>query len=319
MNSIEPISGWMLDQIVRLDEVRPGFAGHILRASAERRHVIAAFIAAGGPAGDVSEDTAHFLMKCRHGAILRMAYKHVPDGFRSALAKCGAQAHERAFYPRLWSILTHGPKHVIAAVQRAPKLDPDRLSIITSLPVDLSDSRISAKIKDRAEAADIVLAVDLLERRGLDRADIIEALRRSTKLTDTIKRWSFRMPFPTGPIRACDGYRPIVDGLDLAATAKRYRNCSRRYFTALLSAEHAFGEFRHDEQDALISFDRSQGYWLVEGVYAHRNGDVSPVVSEAAYAFAARHGVMTRRTVDRRDNAMEALRRLSRYYADWDI
>jgi len=291
----------------------------MLRAGVERRQVVAAFLATAKPTDHGNEEIARILMKDRHHAILLMAYDHVPAGFRSALAKCGAQPHDREFYPRLWSILNGGPRHAITAVQSAPTLGPDRLSIITSLPVDLSDSRISAKIKDKAQAADIVLAVDLLERRGLDRTKIVEALRRSTKLADTIKRWSFRMPFPAGPIRACDGYRPIIDGLDLAATAKRYRNCSRRYFTALLSAEHAFGEFQHDGQNVLISYDRSQGYWLIEGVYGHRNGNVPAGVSDAAYAFAARNGIMTRRMVDRSDNAMEALRRLSRHYADWDI
>lgn len=321
MNVIEPLSGWFLSRIVQLDVASPksGFAGFMLRASTERRQVVAAFLATAEPTDHGNEEVVRILMKGRHHAILRMAYKHVPAGFRSALAKCGAQTHDREFYPRLWDLLTHGPQHVITAIQRAPMLDPDRLSIITSLPVDLSDSRISAKIKDKAQAADIVLAVDLLERRGLDRTEIVEALRRSTKLSDTIKRWSLRMAFPSGPIRACDGYRPIVDGLDLAATAKRYRNCSRRYFTSLLSAEHAFGEFHHDGQDVLISFDRSQGYWLIEGVYGHRNCNVPAGVSDAAYAFAARSGVMARRIVDRSDNAMEALRRLSRYYADWDI
>lgn len=319
MSSIEPISGWMLDRIVALDAARPGFAGYVLRASVERRQVVAAFLAAVEPTAHVHEDVVPILMEGRHNAILHMAYGHVPNGLRKALAKCGARAHEREFYSRLWALLTHGPQHAITAVQHAPSLDPERLSIFTSLPVDLCDSRISTKIKDKSEAADIVLAVDLLERRGLDRTEIVGALRRSTKLSDTIKRWSLRIAFPSGPIRACDGYRPIVDGLNLAATAKRYRNCSRRYFTALLSADHAFGEFQHDGQAVLISYDRSQGYWLVEGVYGHRNGNVPSSVSDAAYAFAARHGVMTRRMVDRSDNAMEALRRLSRHYADWDI
>ena len=319
MESIEPISGWMLNRIVSLDTKRPGFAGYMLRASVERRQVVAAFLAATKTTDHVDEELVSILMEGRHSAIIRLAYGHVAAGFRGALAKCGAQPHDREFYPRLWELLNSGPKHIITAIQRATMLDPNRLSIITSLPFDLCDSHISSKIKDKAQAADIVLAVDLLERRGLNRVEIIEALRRSTKLSDTIKRWSLRMPFPAGPIRACDAYRPIVDGLDLAATAKRYRNCSRRYFTSLLSAEHAFGEFHHDGQDVLISFDRSQGYWLIEGVYGHRNGNVPAGVSDAAYAFAARNGVMTRRMVDRSDNAMEALRRLSRHYTDWDI
>jgi len=319
MSAIEPLSGWLLDRAVLLDEAKPGFAGFMLRASAERRQVVAAYFATVEPADDLAEETAHFLMDCRHHSILHLAFEHVPVGFRAALARCGAKVHERDFYIRLWAIMTRGPQHIVTAIRHVAKLNPERLAIITSLPADLCDHRISAKIKDKAQADDIVLAVDLLERRGLDRAAIIEALCQSTKIADTIKRWSLRIPFPRGPISASQHYRPVNNGVELAATAKRYRNCSRRYFTSLLEGDHAFGEFQQDDQKALISFDRSQGYWLVDGVYGYRNGDVPAGVSEAAYAFAARHGVLTRRATDRGDKPMEALRRLSRHYMDWDV
>lgn len=319
MGSIEPLSGWLLDRIVVLDEAKPGFAGFMLRTSAERRQVVAAFLAAVDPADDMAEEAAHFLMGCRHHSILHLAFEHVPVGFRAALVRCGANVHDRDFYTRLWAVLTRGPQHIVTAIRHSAKLNPERLAIITGLPADLSDHRISAKIKDKAQADDIVLAVDLLVRRGLDRAAIVEALRQSTKLADTIKRWSLRIPFPRGPISASEHYRPVNNGVELAATAKRYRNCSRRYFTALLEADHAFGEFQQDDQRVLISFDRSQGYWSVDGVYGYRNGDVPAGVSSAAYAFAARHGVLARRATDRGDKAMEALRRLSRHYMDWDV
>ncbi len=318
MGSIEPLSGWLLDRVVLLDEAKPGFAGFMLRASAERRQVVAAFLAVVDPAEEMVEEAAHFLIECRHQSILHLAFEHVPVGFRGALARCGAKAHERDFYLRLWALLTRAPQHIVTAIRHVAKLNPERLAIITSLPADLSDHRISAKIKDKTQADDIVLAVDLLERRGLDRAAIVEALCQSTKLPDTIKRWSLRIAFPRGPIAASGHYRPVNNGVELAATAKRYRNCSRRYFTSLLEGDHAFGEFQQDDQKVLISFDRSQGYWLVDGVYGYRNGDVPTVLSEAAYAFAARHGVLTRRTTDRGDKPMEALRRLSRHYMDWD-
>lgn len=319
MDSIEPLSGWLLDRVVVLDEAKPGFAGSMLRASAERRQVVAAYVATVEPANDLAEEAAHFLMECRHHSILQLAFEHVPVGFRAALARCGAGVHDRDFYIRLWALLARGPQHVITTIRHTAKLNAERLAIITSLPIDLCDHRISAKIKDKAQADDIVLAVDLLARRGLDRAAIVEALCQSTKLADTIKRWSLRIPFPRGPISASEHYRPVNNGVELAATAKRYRNCSRRYFTSLLEGDHAFGEFNHQGRDCLISFDRSNGYWLVEGAYAFRNSEVQTELSDAAYAFAARHGVLTRRATDRGDKPMEALRRLSRHYMDWDV
>lgn len=317
MQSIDPLSGWMLTRVVALDVFRPGTAGCVLRASVERRHVIAAFLYAAH-ADHESEEVAQFLGKCSHDAILQRAYKHVPVGFRASLGRCGPKVHEPKFYSRLWAMLCDGPTHAISVIRHADQLTPDLLDIIASLPADLCDVRIVQKLA-KEQASDVMLAVDLLDRRGVDRRAVIEALRRSDKVAETIKRWSFRMPFPRGPIAACSVYQPVTNGLELLAASKAYRNCSRRYFTTLLEGGHAFGEFQHDGRRCLISFDKSQGYWLAEGVYVYRNGEVSAGLSEAAYAFAARRGVLTRRMVDRGDKAMDALRRLSRFYADWDV
>ena len=316
MANIAPLSGWMLDRVIEIDVTHPGFAGYVFRASAERRQVTAAFLAVMDLEDEAKKEAAPFLMECGHNAILEMAFEYVPAGLRSALGRSGSQVHDPDYYRQLWAVLTRGPQQIVTAIRHSAKLNAERLAIITSLPADLSDHRISVKITDKAH--DIVLAVDLLERRGLDRAAIVEALCQSTKLSETIKRWSLRIPFPRGPISASEHYRPVNNGVELAATAKRYRNCSRRYFTALLEADHAFGEFEQDGQKVLISFDRSKGYWSVDGVYGYRNGDVPTGLSEAAYAFAARHGVLTRRATDRGDKPMEALRRLSRHYMDWD-
>ncbi|KFL47910.1 hypothetical protein IL54_3337 [Sphingobium sp. ba1] len=319
MGSIEPLSGWLLDRVVMLDEAKPGFAGFMLRASAERRQVVAAFLSVVDTSDDMVEEAAHFLMGCRHQSILHMAYEYVPDGFRGALARCGANVQDRHFYTRLWALLTRGPQHVATAIRHTAKLNAERLAIITGLPADLSDHRISAKIKDKAQADDIVLAVDLLVRRGLDRAAIVEALRQSTKLADTIRRWGYRMPFPRGPIAAMANYRPVTTGVELAALSKRYRNCSRRYFDTLMAGEHAFGEFTRGDSSVVLSFDRSQGFWLIAGVYAHSNGAVPANVSVAAYQFAAAHGVLDRKVRDRSDKSLEALRRLSGRHFDWDV
>lgn len=317
MQSIDTLPGWLLTRIVALDVFRPGTAGCILRASVERRHVIAAFLSATDAIHD-SEEVAHFLVERGHDAILQRAYKYVPVGLRASLGRCGPKVHEPKFYSRLLAMLCDGPAHAISVIRQVDQLTPDLLDIIASLPADLCDVRIVQKLT-REQASDVMLAVDLLDRRGVDRCAVIEALRRSNKVAETIKRWSFRMSFPRGPIAQCTVYQPITNGLELLAASKAYRNCSRRYFTTLLEGGHAFGEFQHDGRRCLISFDKSQGYWLAEGVYVYRNNEVSTNLSEAAYAFAARNGVLTRRMVDRGDRAMDALRRLSRFYADWDV
>lgn len=313
MRSIAPITGWMLDRVVALDEVTAGFAGYVFRASAERRQVIAAFLSV---TGDTDDQVANFLIRADHRSILHRMFSGVPLGLRAALGRSGPQPHERSYYQKLFDLLSDGPHHVIEAIWQSAKLDPDRLAIIADCPADLCDSRILTKIKDRKHATDVALSVDLLVRRGIDRLALIDALRRSDTINDAIKRWSMRMSFPPGPIPAADGYRPVRSGDELANVARKYRNCSRGYFSSAMAGGHAFGEFRHEDAEVLISFDRTDGMWIVDGVYGFRNLAVNAHISRAAYAFAARYGVPDRRP-DRSDKAVEALRRLGRFHGDW--
>lgn len=318
MKSIAPFSGWMLDRIALLDEATPGFAGHYLRASDERRQVIAAFLSATELDDGALNEAADFVMEADHRSILIRAFGSVPTGLRSALGRSGPQPHEPTYYRQIVTLLSGGNRRVIEAIWRSTVMNPDRVATITACPTDLCDSRILNKIKDRKHAADVVLSIDLLGRRGVDRASVVEALRRSDSINDTIKRWSLRMAFPTGPIPAADGYRPIRNGIELSEIARKYRNCSRGYFSSATSGGHAFGEFCHEGAEVLISFDKTDGMWIVDGVYTYRNFDVDAGISRAAFAFAARYGIPDRRP-DRGDKAVEALRRLARYHGDWNF
>lgn len=318
MKSIAPIAGWMLERIVFLDKVTPGFAGYVFRASAERRQVIAAYLSMANNTDGSDQHIATLLMRADHRSILHRAFGRVPPGLRAALGRSGPQPHERSYYQKLSDLLSGGPHHLIGAIWQSAKLDPDRLAIIADCPVDLCDSRILTKIRDRKHATDVALSVDLLVRRGVDRAALIDALRQSDDINDAIKRWSMRMPFPSGPIPAAEGYRPIRTGIELATIARKYRNCVRGYASSAMTGAHAFGEFHHEGQEVLISFDKADGMWIVDGVYTFRNFDVNAGISLAAFAFAARHGVPDRRP-DRSDKAVEALRRLARYHGDWGL
>ena len=319
MTSIAPLTGWMLDRVaLLLDGARPGFAGHYLRSSNERRQVVAAFLAVTELDAETLGEAAEFLMAADHRSILHLAFGSVPHGFRAALGRSGPQPHDSGYYRQLFDLLSTGPRHVIAAILQSAALDPERLAIVKNSPDDLCDTRILSKLKDRKHAADVALSIDLLHRRGVDRTELIGALRRTDKMNETIKRWSMRMTFPPGPIPASDGYRPIKSGIELTAIARKYRNCSRGFFASLMSGSHSFGELRHEGEEVLLSFDKIQGMWIIDGVYSFRNLAVHAALSRAAFAFAARHGVPDRKP-DSSDKAVSALRRLARYSGDWGV
>lgn len=313
MDVIAPLSGWLLDHIVWLDKVRPGFAGRILRVSPERRQHVAAYLAAIPVSEETSREVAEFLERADHGSILRSAFTRAPAGLRQALRKSGPSPHGKIYYQRLHDLLSSGDARIVATIQCSERLNPDRLSIIEALPGRLCDIRIVCRIATSNDAVDLALVADLLEQRGVDRGAFIEALCRSSlSIGELVQRWSLKLSFPAGPIVASDVYRPLRDGPTLEHLARKYRNCLRSFLPSLIEGNQAFGEYTHEGRDVLISFERTQGYWRANGVHTYLNGEVHLEVARAAFAFAAAHGVSSRRLRERGDKAMDALRRLSR-------
>lgn len=316
---IVPLKGWVLDRIVHLDVVRPGFAGAYLRASGERRQVIAAFMAAIRVGREKEREAAAMLATADHRTILGHAFVTVPNGLRRALAKSGPQPHDPAYYRDLHQALLSGHQHVTTAIMQSSKLNPDRLSIITALPADLCDARIVHRIEARADAHDLTLVTGLLAERGIDRAEFIDALLRSTApLKKVVQRWALQIAFPPHPIPAAEGYRPIRDGAELRKVALAYQNCSRRYTNASIVGENAFGEFTDgDGQKALICLQKHEGIWTIDGVYVRRNRQVAANLDKRAREFAARHGILERQYTTSSGDATAALKRFTRSVFDW--
>lgn len=320
MTAITPITGWTLDVIVAYDEVCPGLAGHYLRASDERRQVIAAFLSNIDPDRDCQNAIGEYLSRADHRSILTRAFRHIPEGFRRALAKSGPQPHDAAYYRDLYDALSHGLSHVVTAIMRVTRLNVERLEIIKTLPSDLCDSRIIERVKDVEQAHDLIAVLDLFEERAGNRKRLVGALLASRGPLETvIRRWCRRIEYLDHPIAECVGYLPIRDGVALHEAARRYQNCSRNYSVAGLTGENAFGEFiALDGRRALLCFDKSEGAWTLEGVYARRNREVPADLAAQAREFVRDHGIRDRwNSSGSGDDIGRALRRLIQPYSQW--
>lgn len=106
---ITSIDGWVLDTITAYDSVYPGFAGGYLRASNERRQVIAAFLAVTQVDLEEQCEAAVFLATADHQTILALAFGRRVPGLRRALAKSGAKPHEAEYYRALADALMRSP------------------------------------------------------------------------------------------------------------------------------------------------------------------------------------------------------------------
>lgn len=317
MSKIAPVEGWMLDAIVAYDARYPGFAGHYLRSSVERRQVIAALFSSGRHLGkSVSDD---LLARGKHNAILADAFDCVPTGFRRALAKSGPKPHQPDYYTTLRDMLDSGPSRVIDVVRQSPTLNPERLQIIKSLPFDLCDIRIVNRIESVRQAQDLKNTVEFFHNRTAKRDELVNALMTSKKpLTSVMRRWCRNIQYIDHPIPRSERYRPIVDGVELHAIARRYQNCSRNYTVAALTGESAFGEFTAQDTNVLLCFEKHKGIWTLEGAYGRRNRSLKEGVEADARKFAEQHGIPGRWDVRHSEDGVEkALQRIIRPYSDW--
>ena len=301
MEQIAPVSGWSLDYIVELDHHRPGTAGAFLRASAERRQVVAALLSTTPLPGCAAAmaDLAYFVSSATHRELLGEAFKAVPVGFRGALARSGPQPHPRTFYRLLHKLLS-APEHAAVAgvIKHTDQLDPQRLLIAERLPGDICTPSLVALMPHPRHASDVGKLMSLLSENGVDRRALAEAVRRVTtrdQLSQLWDRWAEKLKFPPHPILASEEHVPITTGEELRRVALRYRNCVRHYITQIMQRESAFSEYRYAGRSAVIHLRLRQRGWTLEGIFGHRNERVSTPMLAAAEQFFGERGVWTGR------------------------
>jgi hypothetical protein len=315
--TIVSIGGWALQRLVELDEVRPGVAGHMLRASPERRQVLAAFFAMARPYRKFDSDgeIGSFLMEASHDAILHAAYGPVPSGLRAALGRAGPIPHPRRFYRYLYALMSPGRQAIGKIVSRLPTIDLERLRVLRLLPSDMRHDNIIANIGDVADALDLRAYVSLLTDYDVDRGALIDALASASSkdaLTSVARRWALKARLPEHPVPASDAYRPITNGDELRRVALRHRNCMRMYLVNILEQRSAFALFRHDDQEVVVHLLASERGWELDRLY-NRTGPISSATRKNAEGHLRQHGVrfQSRSTTTR---PLDPIRRMTAQY-----
>ncbi len=314
--TIAPLRGWLLEAVAELDSHFSGVAGHAIRASSERRQVIAALLSRTAPS-DFSSELGEFLTLASHDCLLRRAFNRSIPGLRSALSRTEHVQPPR-FYGYLAGILVAPSRQSSAKiVLRLARISAKRLAILRVLPHDLRLTPLIDCIKDVQQARDIAAVVEKFSANGLSREAMARALRSvstTTRLTDFMRRWSLKLSLPDHPIPASQQYRPIVSGKHLADTALRYRNCMRRYLTSALDRKSAFAEFVHDEEAAVVHLVYRGEHWWFDEVYGLGNGLLGSAARESLMRYLAHRGVTSREYRGPSGSPWIALRRLSNEY-----
>lgn len=298
MQHIDSVSGWSLDYIAALDANAPGAAGAFLRASAERRQVIAAFFSSKSlPASPrQAAEVAEFVSRANHRQILKTAFGTVPRGLRGALARSGPQPHPRSFYPILHDLLS-APEHVVAAsvIRQLEHVEPKRVLIARRLPSDICTANLVKVIAHPRAAADVTKLVALFSSNGIDRCALAGAVRSvasAKQLSELWDRWSQKLTFPPHPVPETQHHVPITNGFELRRIALRYRNCVRHYLAKIMEKEVAFSQFRWGGDEAVIHLKRRERIWTLEGLFLKGNEPVSLSFRSAAEDYLQKSGVV---------------------------
>lgn len=315
--TIVSIGGWALQRLVELDEGHPGIAGHMLRASPERRQVLAAFFATARPYREFDSDgeIGSFLIEASHDAVLQAAYGTVPNGLRAALGRAGPIPHPRRFYRYLYALMAPGRQDIGKIVSRLPTVDLERLRVLRLLPTDMRQDNIIANIGGVADALDLRAFVSLLTDYDVDRSALIDALASASSkgaLTNLARRWALKARLPAHPVPASNAYRPITNGDQLRRAALRHRNCMRMYLVNILEHRSAFALFCHDDQEVVVHLLATDAGWELDSLY-NRTGPISLAARKIAEGHLRQHGVLfqSRSTTTR---PLDPIRRMTAQY-----
>lgn len=283
---------WALEQILEMDRELPGMAGHFLRASSERRHVIAAYLAAtkGEPR---AKSTANFLKEARHTAILAAAYGQVPHGLRGALRRCGAEIQPLCFYGELSAIFIADHK-LGRLLMNLEEVSATRMAIAQRLPVQMRSAKMVMLMRDINEAAHVADLFSLFCGAGANADRLANAMLKARSRADITGIWRNSLEdlvFQAGPLGISDVYFPVSSARQLKRTALGYRNCARRYLTNCLEGTDSFAVFKASGQKLVVHLRQRSGHWVLDDIYAMANGRVHPEARSEAVAYLARHGI----------------------------
>jgi hypothetical protein len=301
--------------------------GHLLRASAERRQVIAAYLSRQNCRLHFTSpaDLGRFLTTAGHNDILTAAYGAVPVGLRSALSRAGSTPHARRYYGYLYALhVSKARPEMSHFLKTVATTGPKNLRIARALPAALRRGPIVAAVRDEATARSLSRSIDLMERAGADLQGMLEALGKATTIEDIrawARRWAFKLNFPAHPVPISAIYTPIQTANELWKMATEFRNCARSYLTDVLDARAAFAVVATDNERAVAHLIWERGRWWLDDLHGHRNAAPSRVLIGLARSHLADNGVLPRDAQSHPTRRWSCLRRFVGQFEvedDWE-
>ena len=299
-----PLSGWLVVEVMRLDEAAPGILRHATKAAPAWRNAVATALAMG-----IRERSANFLLRAngrvedrdpdaqvsevlvsmKPSDILDAALGEVPPLLLGTLTKIGGTPlNTPAAYVRLIELLRSDAPDARARRkvlgQLNERLDDELLQTVSIIdPAALSPSAVLA-IRTASEAHKVNARLAVIREICSTATD--DALRQSIENARHlrpglwIRSWlgrADRLP-PLGiPLDDDRSVRRVVP-----ATAReigqKWRNCLAGHVNSMVSGAVAY--FEIDDLNVLAVLTRVDQGWLLTGIHARGNLPVHRGVPE---------------------------------------
>jgi hypothetical protein len=292
------LRGWALSAVARIDVEVPGFAGHFLRAGAERRQAIAAALSRMSDVEAAQAAKSFLTAKTRE--IIISAFGACPHGLLGALAKAGHQPHSAAFYHKLYRIFDAPRRRPNAArcIQQLRTISEAKLGSITKLPEVLRLPTLVESLPTAEDASGFVWLWRRLLQAGTSERELLHSLRQASRvgsLDGFAETWASRIDFPACPIPRSERFRPLANGREVKREALRFRNCAAEMLPSLLDGRRHLGIFTcTDAVEVIVEMRRTDNGVFIDDVHGFQNGTVATTHRREVLRFGTAHGVASR-------------------------
>ena len=302
----------MIKQVAEADICRPGFAGHFLRASHERRQVISLYMACRG-CDDLDVDRVDLLIEGSHDAILRLAVEDVPQGLRGALGRAARKYHPREFYVGLIDVLRTEDVKERRTFSHLSGIDLDLLKRWKLAPPELRLAQFLCLFEDVDALTACLTAIETLVKAGISKADAIDRLsqvRSKNSLSTTFNKLLQNLKFRGFPLAGNPFITPVRTVGELRCIARFFRNCSASFVYDGLEGRSLFYVLQGEQPVGLVHLEKERGEWIVSDIVGRSNRPLPPSIMMGALEYFEGGGIQ--RSVNCRSSKWDAVRRFCR-------
>lgn len=317
-------SGWVLEDLCRLDALHPGFLRRATEARPAWRHAVALAIANGlfdhadrFLARCVPDDlsalswpeiltrTAAAIMEMKPAEIVEASFGSCPDGLAGSLSKLGFDPNlDREALLALHAVFAD-PQHTRRrkVIEQLKVLDQGLFEAAMITDLALITPKTIGRLRHGRAAEAFNSAVAILRRHVSTATDT--ALAKSladigpeTSVRDWARTWLARadVNLPSPPWLGGDGLILLRNGELLATAGRRTKTCIETRINLVVAGQAAY--YLEPEAGVIACVIRTEKDWLACQVIGFRNGRVPKPVRDRVLGILERNGVPVFRPIE---------------------